>query len=175
MKVASPRSTVVTVTACGFALLSMLCPEAAAAGGGGLKDMGTHHRPQMVSVFTGFHVAHYGGAGVPFALGGRYYYPLVPDGFGSSINDEFGIEAGLDLLVRSKGLGMAMPVAGLYDLHFNDKFDGYVKLGFSLSVGDKARVAPYAAVGMRLALSDSLYFRLEGGYPLVMVGLGFAL
>lgn len=141
-----------------------------------LKDAGHHQRPQMLSVFSGFHVGYYHG-GLPVALSGRYYYPIVPDGFGSTINDEFGIEGGIDLLFQfgsSDHFGVGLPVAGMYDLHFSETFDAYAKLGFSLHIDKRARPYPYAAVGMRLRLNDSLFFRAEAGYPMLLVGLGFA-
>lgn len=130
----------------------------------------------MLSIFTGFHFDARYGAGLPVALSGRYYYPIVPDGFGSAINDEFGIEGGLDLLVKfgSGDAGIGLPVAGLYALHFTDRFDAYAKLGFSVHVMRKARAFPYAAVGIRFKLNQTLYFRAEAGYPLMLVGLGFA-
>lgn len=152
----------------------VLLPRSARAD---LRDAGTHHRPQMLSVFTGFHFDFKHGSGLPVALSGRYYYPIVPDGFARNLNDEFGIEGGIDMLFKfgSRGdLGIGLPVAGLYDLHFSEKFDAYAKLGFSVHIDRGARAFPYAAVGMRLKLNESLYFRVEGGYPVVLVGLGFA-
>ena len=130
----------------------------------------------MLSVFTGFHFDARYGAGLPFALSGRYYYPIVPDGFSSALNDEFGIEAGLDLLLKlgSGDAGIGLPVAGMYDLHFTDRFDAYAKLGFSVHVQRRARAYPYAAFGIRLKLNESLYFRAEAGYPLLLAGIGFA-
>jgi hypothetical protein len=131
----------------------------------------------MLSVFTGFHFDARHGSGFPMAFSGRYYYPLVPDGFGSAINDEFGIEAGVDMLFkfgRSGDFAIGLPIAGMYDLHFNERFDAYAKLGFSVHIGHGARPYPYAAVGMRLKLNDRLYFRAEAGFPLLLVGLGFA-
>lgn len=158
-------------------LLGLLCvilPQRAHAD---LKDAGSHHRPQMLSVFTGFHMDFRHGSGLPVTLSGRYYYPIVPDGFGRTINDEFGIEAGIDMLFKlgSKGdFGIGLPVAVLYDLHFSEKFDAYAKAGISVHIVHEPRPFPYAAVGMRLKLNESLYFRVEAGYPLVLVGLGFA-
>lgn len=155
-------------------LLWLLVPLPARAD---LKDAGAHHRPQMLSVFTGFHMDFRHGSGLPVTLSGRYYYPIVPDGFGRTINDEFGIEAGIDMLFKlgkHGDIGIGLPVAALYDLHFSEKFDAYAKLGFSVHIDHDARPFPYAAVGMRLKLNESLYFRVEAGYPLVLVGLGFA-
>jgi hypothetical protein len=141
-----------------------------------LKDRGSHRRPQMLSALAGFHFDARYGAGFPMALSGRYYYPIVPDGFASALNDEFGLEAGLDLLLKfgSGDAGIGLPFAGLYDLHFTDRFDAYVKLGFSVHIHRHAHVVPYAAFGIRLKINESLYFRAEAGYPLLLAGIGFA-
>lgn len=157
-------------------LLSVLSMSHDARAQGTLKDRGAHHRPQMLSALAGFHFDARYGAGLPMALSGRYYYPLIPDGFGSALNDEFGLEAGLDLLMKfgSGDAAIGLPFAGLYDLHFTDKFDAYVKLGFSVHIHRKARPYPYAAFGIRLKLNETLYFRAEAGYPLLLAGIGFA-
>lgn len=141
-----------------------------------LKDRGSHRRPQMLSALAGFHFDARYGAGFPMALSGRYYYPIVPDGFASGLNDEFGLEGGLDLLLRfgSGDAAIGLPFTGLYALHFTDRFDAYAKLGFSLHIHRRARVHPYAAFGIRLKINDSLYFRAEAGYPLLLAGIAFA-
>ena len=141
-----------------------------------LKDRGSHRRPQMLSALAGFHFDSRYGDGFPMALSARYYYPLVPDGFASGLNDEFGLEAGLDLLLRfrSGDAGIGLPFTGLYALHFTDRFDAYAKLGFSIHIHRRAHVHPYAAFGMRLKLNESLYFRAEAGYPLLLAGIAFA-
>jgi hypothetical protein len=141
-----------------------------------LKDRGSHRRPQMLSALAGFHFDSRYGAGFPMVLSGRYYYPLVPDGFASGLNDEFGLEGGLDLLLRfgSGDAGIGLPFTGLYALHFTDRFDAYAKLGFSIHIHRNAHVRPYAAFGIRLKLNESLYFRAEAGYPLLLAGIAFA-
>lgn len=163
----------VTLLSCLAAIL-LWAPSASAQST--LKHAGPHRRPQMLSALAGFHFDARYGAGFPMALSGRYYYPLVPDGFGSGLNDEFGLEAGLDLLLRfgSGDAGIGLPFTGLYALHFTDKFDAYAKLGFSIHIHRRAHVHPYAAFGIRLKLNESLYFRAEAGYPVLIAGIAFA-
>lgn len=159
-----------------------------------LKDSSFHDRPQMVSVFTGFFLNRYLSEGVPYMIGGRYYYPIVPNGFIPSLNDEFGIEGGLDLLFLfgdNTHFGFNIPIEAVWDFHFSPTFDAYGKLGFmfgNVFADDYYYVGgvrfgnsyggfwfdPRFSVGLRLKVSESLYFRAEVGYPTIMAGLGFA-
>src|SRR4051794_35313078 len=79
--------------------LVVIAPRAAAAQyhDNSIRDSSFHDRPQMVSIFTGFQLNRFN-EGVPFTIGGRYYFPIVPSGFIPKLNDEFGIEGGFDLL-----------------------------------------------------------------------------
>src|ERR1700759_2837168 len=65
---------------------------------GSIHDSSPHARPQMVSVFPGFLVNRFDSYGFPLPIGGRYYFPIVPNGFIPSLNAEFGIEGGLHFL-----------------------------------------------------------------------------
>lgn len=170
------RSRLLKLLLCFAAISVMLCVAASASAQSTFKDRGSHRRPQMLSALAGFHFDSRYGAGFPMVLSGRYYFPIVPDGFGSTINDEFGLEAGLDLLLRfgSGDAGIGLPFTGLYALHFTDRFDAYAKLGFTIHVHRNAHVYPYAAFGIRLKLNESLYFRAEAGYPLLLAGIAFA-
>jgi hypothetical protein len=152
-----------------------------------LKDPGPHQRPHMVSAFTGFYFGTLSRAGFPMLIGGRYLLPLVADGFLPTLNDEFGLEFGLDLsftFLSSRYsdtllFGFGVPVDAYWDLHISPRFDAYVKAGFSIGSG----LGDYGSfwwdfrtsVGLRLKLNDTMYFRAEVGYPTIMAGLGFAL
>jgi hypothetical protein len=162
-------------------------PEVARAdegASGTLRDSSFHARPQMVSVFTGFLLNRFVSYGFPFTIGGRYYYPIVPTGFIPSLNDEFGIEGGLDFLFlfgHDTYAGFSIPIDAMWDFHFSPTFDAYAKLGFLFGnvFGSGYRYGGFwfdfrPAVGLRLKLTDTLYFRAEAGYPAIMAGLGFA-
>jgi hypothetical protein len=161
--------------------------SAAAQEAGTIKDTSVHARPQMVSIFTGLHIGHFSGYGFPLVIGGRYYIPIVPDGFLPSINDEFGLEFGLDLdftflsgvYSDSVLVGFGIPADGVWDFHFSPRFDAYGKLGFVFGSVFNSGYGGFwwtfrSAVGLRLKLNEALYFRAEVGYPAIMAGLGFA-
>src|SRR5512139_501023 len=107
---------------------------------GGIKDSSPQSRPMMLSFFTGLHLGHFAGYGFPLLIGGRFYIPLVHDGFIPSLNDEFGIEFGLDFDItflssiynESVLFGFGIPADAMWAFHFSAKFDAYAKLGFVL-------------------------------------------
>jgi hypothetical protein len=158
---------------------------------GGLKDNSPHDRPMILSFFTGINWGYYASYGFPFNLGGRFYIPIMRDGFIPPINDEFGIEFGLDFnfvfisdrysyYEDSTVFGVGFPVEALYDFHFSRSFDAYVKLGiifgadFSDYLHDGFYVNAISAVGMRLWFTDNLMFRAEAGFPWIKAGIGIA-
>lgn len=140
----------------------------------------------MLSFFTGFHYRRGIRRGdFPFIFAGRFYIPIMHDGFLPPINDEFGVEFGADMNVYTGGgrFGLGFPVTAMWDFHFSEMFDAYCKAGFILGNdfvdtrnGNRNDFwyGPVAAAGIRLRITDWLYFRAEGGYPVVMAGLGFA-
>lgn len=162
-------------------------PAATSGESGGIKDISLHTRPQMISVFTGLHYGHFAGYGFPLLIGGRYSIPIVPDGFIPSLNDEFGLEFGLDFnftflsstYADSVLVGFGIPADAYWDFHISDKFDAYAKLGFVFGTVFNSGYDGFwwtfrTAVGMRLKLNEAMYFRVEVGYPAIMAGLGFA-
>jgi hypothetical protein len=170
--------------ALGAVALSSPVAHAQEGEAGSLRDASFHARPQMVSIFTGFQLNRFVNYGFPLTIGGRYYFPIVPNGFIPSLNDEFGIEGGLDLLFlfgHKTFFGFGVPVDAMWDFHFSPKFDAYGKLGFLFGnmFGSGYRYGGFwfdfrPAVGMRFKINDVLYFRAEAGYPVIMAGLGFA-
>ena len=162
--------------------------SAPAAEQDGIKDASPHFRPQMISAFAGFQFGHFAGYGVPMFIGGRYYLPIVKDGFLPSINDEFGLEFGLDfhftflrdIYTDSVLFGFGVPAEAMWVFHFSPKFDAYGKVGFVFGSAVNSGYGGFwwdfrTHVGMRFKLNDVMYFRAEVGYPNIMVGLGFAL
>jgi hypothetical protein len=160
---------------------------------GGLMDQSLKLRPHMLSFFAGLHYGYLGGYGFPLTIGGRYYIPLVHEGFIPSLNDEFGLEFGLDLNImflssfyaksESTVFGFGVPVDAMWDFHFTPNFDAYAKLGLVLGNVFGSSLYGYggfwwtirSAVGLRYKLTDTMYFRAEVGWPAIIAGLGFAL
>ncbi len=160
--------------------------------GDGLFDTSSHHRSMMVSGFVGLPYGFYGGCyggycggSIGFGLGGRFYIPIMHDGFVPAINDEFGIEFGIDFMPEFFNGGSIfafdIPVQVMYDVHLVPKFDVYAKLGIAPAFyfGTYSGFYPYsifaASVGLRFRVTDSLYLRAEAGWPMLMVGLGFTI
>jgi hypothetical protein len=158
---------------------------------GGLKDPSPQQRPMMLSFFTGIEYGYYAYYGFPLNVGGRFYIPLVQNGFIPSLNDEFGIEFGLDFNFTfvsntysyyhsSTVVGLAFPVEAMYDFHFTRTFDAYVKAGFQFGsdfsdyLHDGFYFGFISAVGLRLKITEGMFFRAEAGYPWIKAGLGFA-
>ena len=118
------------------------------------------------------------------------YIPIVPNGFIPSLNDEFGLEFGLDFTFtflsdtyayrdQNVLVGFGIPADAMWDFHFSPRFDAYAKLGFVFGTVFSENYGGFwwtvrTAVGLRLKLNEVLYFRAEVGYPAIMAGLGFA-
>jgi opacity protein-like surface antigen len=178
-----------------FAMTALSAPSHVAAQDDSLRDSSYHDRPQMLSFFTGFHFGgwpySFGGYGVPWLIGARYYIPIVPNGFIPSLNDEFGIEFGLDMIFtfptgyrsdfETVMVGFGIPADAMWDFHFSPRFDAYAKVGFSVGgrfsdyYDDGFWYAIHTAVGLRFKINDVLNLRAEVGYPAIMFGLGIAL
>jgi len=186
-------ATVIAAVAA-FMLTSSVSAQEADGGGamrqpGAFFDTTPQQRPMMISAFTGIHYGYYAAYGFPLAIGGRFYVPLVHGGFLPSVNDEFGIEPGLDFTFtflssiydESTVFGFGVPVDAVWDFHITSSFDAYAKLGFVF--GNVFSDFGYggfwwtirSAVGMRLKLSDAVYFRAEVGWPALLAGFGFAI
>ncbi len=156
---------------------------------GGLLDASSQRRPQMLSIFLGFPYSYYY-YGFPLGISGRYYFPVLHDGFVPTINDSFGLEVGADLLlVGRNGFStfLAIPIEAMWALHFFPKFAMYLKLGAALEFrlgracgpkecfeGFGVGAYPIGTLGFWYAFTDTVRLRFELGYPWVKIGLGFA-
>jgi len=128
---------------------------------GGLLDDDSQRRPQLISVLTGYHYGTFGYYGAPLFVGARYYLPILPNGFIPALNDEFGIEAGADLIFtfledrysngyyyyrytgayddgKSVMFALGIPVAAVWDFHILPKLDVYAKVGLTVGFKTKA-------------------------------------
>jgi hypothetical protein len=155
---------------------------------GGLLDRSEHTRPMEIAFFLNLQYGYAGwyGYGFPFGVGGRLYLPLVADGFISSINDEFGLEGGLDFAMRFGSNGvfyplLDIPVAAVWRFHLTDRWTVYPKVGLGISFGYLySSAAPVnfiveSLVGAIFKINDLLSLRFEVGYPSAKVGLAIAL
>jgi hypothetical protein len=178
-------------------LIVSALPSAAAAqeGGGGvnapggLKDSSPQLRPMMISAFTGIGFGHYAGLGFPFLIGGRFYLPIVHNGFIPSLNDEFGLEFGLDFnfvflddryVNNDLLVALGVPAEAMYDFHITPTFDAYVKVGFIVTAGlndvdDVVYLNLVSSVGLRYEVTPGLLLRAEVGWPWVKAGIGITL
>lgn len=161
-------------------------------GQGAINDASAQRRAQMISGFIGIPAWYWGYGGFPFSVGGRFYQPILHDGFIPPVNDSFGLEFGADFVgigARSFGGIVGLPIEGLWAFHFTPKFAAYMKLGLALELyfgtlywpygGYTSTVAvglqPIAGVGGWYKFSDKVSLRFELGYPGLKVGLGFDL
>lgn len=172
-------------------------PEQQGSGGsalrrsGALLDRGTHQRPWMLSVFAGVPYGYFYYAGFPFGIGGRLYAPIAHDGFVPPVNDEFGIEFGVDFSgVAGSRLYpvFAIPVEVMWQFHLLKEFSLYVKAGIALQF-NVVSYCPYAYarscgvvtadgignVGLIWHFTQKIALRVEAGYPWLKLGLGFDL
>lgn len=153
---------------------------------GGLLDRSTHQRNMEIGVFLNLPYGYaWGLYGFPFGVGGRFYFPLVADGFISSINDEFGLEGGVDFMFRFSSYGfyplIDVPVSAVWRFHLTDRWTVYPKLGLGIGFGyNYGYTVPVyfvfeSLVGAIFKINDALSLRFELGYPTARIGLGFSL
>lgn len=160
---------------------------------GSLLDRSPQHRSQMLSIFLGLPYGYFGYyGGFPFGLGARYEIPIIHDGFIPSVNDEFGIEFGLDFsgvlggYVRTAFYPvLSLPVEVMWQFHFTPKFSAYAKVGVALEFNfvtycpaagycrSVVTAGPIGNIGLIYKFTEKISFRAEAGYPWVKVGLGF--
>ena len=76
---------------------------------GGLLDRGEHKRDMMVSAFVGL-PWYFGYGGFPLGVSGRFYLPLMHDGFIPPVNDSFGLEFGADFLAVFASFGTLVEI-----------------------------------------------------------------
>lgn len=162
---------------------------------GGMFDASEQPRPFLIGAFLEFPYGYWYG-GFPLSVGGRFYIPLLKQGFVPSLNDEFGLDVGVDLTLTF-GYGVSflidIPVEAMWKLNLTSKFSAYAKLGVGLGIrlgywtsfcggafgyGYSCwPVAPtfYGSVGAIYKLTDGLWLRGEIGYPGLKIGLTFPL
>jgi len=148
-----------------------------------------HQRSQELIFSIG--IPWYFWGGFPIGLSGRYYYPIVPDGFISSINDQFGLEAGVDFSVVFGGYivpSLDIPIAARWDFHLTEAWTVFAKLGLGIGFsfwgsyyngyygyGAPVRFVFESQVGAIYKINDTISLRAEIGYPWAKFGVVIAL
>lgn len=151
---------------------------------GGLLDRSTHKRDMELIFQLGLPYGYYFG-GFGLGLAARFYYPIVPDGFISSINDEFGLEGGVDVMFYFSYLStyspvrLDIPVAARWSFHLTDAWTVFAKLGLGIGIWPGAYYSVWfvgeGGVGAIYKLSDVISLRLDVGYPWAKFGVVIAL
>jgi hypothetical protein len=169
---------------------------------GGLLDKSVHERQNQLSVFLEIPWYGLGWGGFPIGVGGRFYIPLMKDGFIPAINDEFGIEFGADLafLLGSypNGFGMALdiPVEVRWIFHITPDFSAHATAGLALQLLFNggfgvfggynnglgtfygygwSPVMFYGGAGITYRIAPGFLLRADIGYPALRVGLTWPL
>lgn len=148
---------------------------------GFLLDRSSHPRPLLLAVHGIVPLGYFGRGGFPVGVGATFYLPLVKDGFIPPVNDEFGIDFGVDAFFfpgYRNGFALFVPVTVLWTFHFTDTFAAYAKVGAALRFwpGFDQPVFPdfVSALGLNWFFARSVGLRVELGYPGAKVGLLFA-
>lgn len=159
-------------------------------GSDGLLDKGTGHvRKPMLSFFVGVPWWGRGYTGPYYStftlgFGGRFYLPIVKEGFLPMLNDSFGVEFGVDGAVVFPGypynIGgeLQVPAEARWNFHLFPKLDVYAKVGFGVGVLFAYAVYVYpvvvANVGALFKITETISLRAEIGSPALKIGIGFA-
>jgi len=120
--------------------------------------------------------------------GAGLYIPLVKNGFISKLNDEFGIDFGVDALFHfgfTQPFDLLIPVGVRWQFHMLDNLELYAKLGVEVSLWFGAGapgyglyywpVRPMFQVGAQWMFSQKVGLKLEIGYPGLRFGVLFDL
>ena len=156
---------------------------------GGLLDRSEHTRDQQLAFQIGIPWYFYGG--FPIGISGRYYFPIVPNGFIPAINDEFGLEAGVDFAIVFGGYivpAIDIPIAARWAFHLTEDWTVFAKIGFGLGLtflgsysyggyygGTWVRFVFESQVGAMYKINDVLSLRLDLGYPWAKFGVVISL
>ena len=151
-------------------------------GQGGLLDASTYDsRPMMLSIHGTLPYGHFGFGGFPIGGGASFYIPLVKNGFISKLNDEFGLDFGVDVVAYlgyTYPLSIYIPVGVQWKFHILEKLEVYAKLAFlaRLWFGNPIPFWPdvNGAVGLHYMFSKGFGLKLEVGYPGVRFGVVLA-
>jgi hypothetical protein len=147
---------------------------------GGLYDATLHTRAPEVSIWG--IVQYWPGIGI----GGRYFHPIVPDGFLPELNDSFEIGGGIDffpIVIYWGGVDVVVPVEARWTFHLMPNLAAYAKvsIGIDLSFGSAYYGLGHgnldfwnsAGPGIIYQLSDKMSFQAELTYRGFRGGIAF--
>lgn len=138
-------------------------------------------RPMMLSIHGLLPYGHFGLGGFPIGGGASFYIPLVKNGFIPPVNDEFGLDLGIDAVAYLgyvNPFALYLPIGVQWKFHLLEQLEVYAKLGFMarLWFGNASFFWPdfFTAVGANWMLSKSFGLKLEVGYPGIRFGVVLA-
>lgn len=151
---------------------------------GALMDASEQTDRQMLLSIHGYLPYHSFGIGYfPIGGGASFYIPLVKNGFISKLNDEFGIDFGVDAIARlgsAYPFSLHIPVGVQWKFHILSNLEVYAKLGLQADIwfgfpGPYLPVWPVGMVGAHYFFSKGFGLKLEAGSTGVRFGvvLGF--
>lgn len=184
-----------------FALIAALAVSSVAfaqdegvadSGGGGVRAPGAlldasekTERPMMLSIhgYLPYHGITFGY--FPIGAGASFYIPLVKNGFISRLNEEFGIDFGVDAVVGISSpvsFSLHIPVAAQWKFHILSNLEVYAKLGIQVDLWfyyfGRAfapwPVYPVGLVGAHYMFSKSFGLKLEAGSTGIRFGVALA-
>jgi hypothetical protein len=150
---------------------------------GALLDASTFDtRPMMLSLHVMAPYAHFGFGGLPLGVGASFYIPLVNNGFIPPLNEEFGIDFGLDAVGYFgyyAPFALYVPVCAVWKFHILENLEAYAKLGFMPRLWFGYATGffypdVYSAVGIHYMFSKSFGLKAEVGYPGIRAGVVLA-
>ncbi len=158
-------------------------------GGGGIRapgallDASEKTERSMILSIHGYLPYHAFGFGYfPIGGGASFYIPLVKNGFISKLNDEFGIDFGVDAIARIGSVypfSLHIPVGVQWKFHILSNLEVYAKLGLQADLwfgytGAYLPVWPVGMVGAHYFFSKGFGLKLEAGSTGVRFGVALA-
>lgn len=117
--------------------------------------------------------------------GANLYIPLAKNGFISKLNDEFGIDFGVDAVFHfgyAQPFNLLIPVAARWQFHLLKQLELYASLGLEVDLWFGYAynawywpVRPAFHVGAQWFFSEKVGLKLEVGYPGLRLGVVFDL
>lgn len=138
-------------------------------------------RPMMLSLHGILPYGHFGVGYFPLGAGASFYIPLVKNGFIPPVNDEFGLDLGIDAVAYLgyvNPLGLYLPIGVQWKFHLLEQLEAYLKVGIMPRLWF-GYVTPFifdffSTVGVNWMFSKSFGLKLEGGWPGIRFGVVLA-
>lgn len=183
-------SKLALVAALSFSSFAFAQEEGTAdTGGSGIRAQGAlldasekTERPMILSIHGYFPYHSFYGGYFPIGGGASFYIPLVKNGFIGKLNDEFGIDFGVDAIVRINSpwpFSLHIPVGVQWKFHILSNLEVYAKLGLQADIwfgytAGYLPVWPVGMVGAHYFFSKGFGLKLEAGSTGVRFGVALA-